>query len=66
MSFDSLLSFASRIEAAVASYLEVRDFTDEAKWRAKFDTERVRILTRVCCRVSISPPVVKEKCRLRV
>ena len=52
MSFDTLLSFASRVEAAVASYLEVRDFTDETKWRKKFDTERVRILIRFCCRVS--------------
>lgn len=43
MSFDTLLSFASRIEAAVASYLEVRDFTDKTKWKAEFEEERVRI-----------------------
>jgi hypothetical protein len=41
MSSNNLLSYASRVEAAVASYLEVRNFTDENRWREKFDRERV-------------------------
>ena len=44
MSSHNLLSYASRVEAAVASYLEVRDFTDENKWREKFDRERVSFI----------------------
>jgi hypothetical protein len=41
MSSNTLLIHASRVEAAVASYIEVRDFTDEKKWRAQFERERV-------------------------
>jgi hypothetical protein len=44
MSSHNLLSYDSRVEAAVASYLEVRDFTDENKWREKFDRERVSFI----------------------
>jgi hypothetical protein len=40
-SLGSLLSIASRVEAAVDSYVSVRDMTDEKEWRAEFDRERV-------------------------
>jgi hypothetical protein len=46
---NNLLSYASRVEAAVASYLEVRDFTDENRWRGKFDRERVSSLIKFAC-----------------
>jgi hypothetical protein len=41
MSSNSLLIHASRVEAAVASYMEVRNITEEKKWRAQFERERV-------------------------
>jgi len=37
----SLLSIASKIEAAVAAYVSVRDVTDMAEWRRHFDEEKV-------------------------
>ena len=37
----SLLHIASKVEAAVAGYVLVRDFTDTDKWRRWFDQERV-------------------------
>ena len=40
MSTDSaLLATASKVEAAVEAYIRVRDFTDEAEWRAQFRRE---------------------------
>jgi hypothetical protein len=40
----SLLSIASRIEAAVATYVSVRDVTDRAEWKRHFDEEKVSAL----------------------
>lgn len=37
----SLLSIASRIEAAVASYVLVQNGTDKAEWKRRFDIEKV-------------------------
>ena len=37
----SLLHIAARVEAAVASYVSVRDFTDTDEWRRRFDQEKV-------------------------
>ncbi|KAH9020904.1 hypothetical protein EDB85DRAFT_1895942 [Lactarius pseudohatsudake] len=38
----SLLSIASRIEAAVATYVSVQDVTDRAEWKHHFDEEKIR------------------------
>ncbi|KAH9032698.1 hypothetical protein EDB85DRAFT_2145449 [Lactarius pseudohatsudake] len=38
----SLLSIASRIEAAVATYVSVRDVTDRAEWKHHFDEEKAK------------------------
>ncbi|KAH9022868.1 hypothetical protein EDB84DRAFT_1441102 [Lactarius hengduanensis] len=38
----SLLSIASKIEAAVATYVSVRDVTDRAEWRRHFDEEKAK------------------------
>jgi hypothetical protein len=40
----SLLQIASRIEAAVKSYVSVRDVTDRAEWKHHFDEEKVSAL----------------------
>ncbi|KAH9012478.1 hypothetical protein EDB85DRAFT_2158990 [Lactarius pseudohatsudake] len=38
----SLLSIASKIEAAMATYISVRDVTDRAEWRCHFDEEKAK------------------------
>jgi hypothetical protein len=38
---DSLLHIASRIEAAVNSYVSVRPVTNTEEWKCKFDKEKV-------------------------
>lgn len=38
---NSLLLIASRIEAAVASYVSVQNGTDKAEWKHRFDMEKV-------------------------
>ena len=42
----SLISFAARIEAAVATYLGIRDFADDNVWRAAFEQEKVSLSFR--------------------
>ena len=44
----SLLHIASRVEAAVSSYVSVRDFadTDTDEWRRRLDQEKVNPLFR--------------------
>jgi len=37
----SLLLIASRVEAAVNSYVSVRDITDKEAWKANFQREKV-------------------------
>jgi len=39
----TFLQIASRVEAAVAAYISVRDFADEEKWRAQFKQECVSV-----------------------
>jgi hypothetical protein len=38
---ESLLPFASRVEAATEAYRSVQDFADKQEWRAKFRAEMV-------------------------
>jgi hypothetical protein len=40
----SLLRIASRVEAAVAAYITVRDFANKQEWRAKFKRELVSVV----------------------
>lgn len=40
---NSLISYASRIEAAVKSYLEVREIANADLWRAEFEKEKVSL-----------------------
>jgi hypothetical protein len=37
----TFLHIASRVEAAAAAYISVRDFTDSQEWREKFKREKV-------------------------
>jgi hypothetical protein len=37
----TFLQIASRVEAAVAAYISVRDFSDSQEWREKFNGEKV-------------------------
>ena len=43
----NFLQIASRVEAAVASYVSVREFTDRQQWKQKFEEEFVSIYLRV-------------------
>jgi hypothetical protein len=38
---ESLTVYAARVEAAIASYLEIRDFADAKVWKAMFEEEKV-------------------------
>jgi hypothetical protein len=38
---ESLLRIAARVEAAVASYISVRDTANDSEWRHSFEGERV-------------------------
>ena len=38
---NTLLSIASKVEAAVEAYIAVRDFADQEEWRAKLKRELV-------------------------
>jgi hypothetical protein len=42
----SLLHIASRIEAAVVSYVSVQDTADSTEWKHHFDQERVSVAFR--------------------
>jgi hypothetical protein len=55
----SLLHFASRIEAAVASYVSVKGATDMEKWRHQFDQEKVSIY--FCTFMAFSSPFALER-----
>ena len=39
----SLLHIATRIEAAVTSYVSIRHVADRAEWERRFEAEKVRI-----------------------
>ncbi|KAH9983367.1 hypothetical protein BJV77DRAFT_310283 [Russula vinacea] len=43
----TLLVLASKVEAAVQTYLEVRDSVDKKKWRKKLDKERASVLSEI-------------------
>ena len=51
----SLIPFAARIEAAVAAYVEIRDFADENVWRAAFEQEKVSPSFRILHGVDLTP-----------
>jgi hypothetical protein len=51
----SLILFAARIEAAVAAYLEIRDFTNENVWRAAFEQEKVSPSFRILHGIDLTP-----------
>ena len=38
---DTLTAYTARVEAAIAAYLEVREFADAKVWRAMFEEEKV-------------------------
>ncbi|KAH9988505.1 hypothetical protein BJV77DRAFT_737858 [Russula vinacea] len=43
----TLLVLASKVEAAVQTYLEVRDSVDKKKWRKKLDKERASVVSEI-------------------